>query len=97
MINNINSYFHISAAGTNQIVPVTAGTAGRCTLVAVVVNSTSTGTITLVDNTTGGTPVIGILKASVAEGTYLYNITVSTGLRVGTTGASDITVVYRLQ
>ncbi len=95
MTNNINSYFHISAAGTNQIVPVTSGNPGACTLVAIVVNTTSTGTVTVIDNTTGGTPVVGILKASVVEGTYMYNVSLGSGLRVATTGPSDLTVVYR--
>jgi hypothetical protein len=94
-MNYINAYAHISSATTTQVFT------GACSLVAIIVNATSAGTITIVDNTTGTTPVVGVLKASIAEGTYNYGapagITLSTGLRVITGGASDITVVYRVQ
>ena len=61
---------------------------GQGTLHAVIVNTTAAGTVTLADSK--GT--IAVLKASIAEGTYVYDIDVNT-LTVTQTAASDITVV----
>ena len=61
---------------------------GQGTLHAVVVNTTAAGTVTLADSK--GT--IAVLKASIAEGTYYYDIDVNT-LTVTQTSTSDITVV----
>jgi hypothetical protein len=61
---------------------------GPGTLHAVVVNSTAAGTVTLADSK--GT--IAVLKASIAEGTYTYDIDVGF-LTVTQTAASDITVI----
>lgn len=90
MTNNINSYAHISTSTTTQVF------SGACTLVAIVVNTTAAGSITVADSTSDVTPAIAVLKASVAEGTYMYNCTLGTGLRVITAGASDVTVIYRV-
>lgn len=91
MINNINDYSHISTASTNQVFT------GACTLVAVVVNTTSTGQVTVIDSISSNTsPIVAVLKSSIVEGVYEYNITLATGLRVQSTGTSDITVVYRV-
>lgn len=59
------------------------------TLHSVIVNTTAAGTVTLADSV--GT--IAVLKASIAEGTYVYDVDVSTFLTVTQTAASDITVV----
>jgi len=61
---------------------------GQGTLHAIVVNTTAAGTVTVADSK--GT--IAVLKASIAEGTYYYDIDVNT-LTVTQTAASDITVV----
>lgn len=90
MINNINSYAHIATNTTTQVVT------GACTLVAIVVNTTAAGAITIADSTSTTTPTVAILKASIGEGTYMYNVTLSSGIRVVTAGASDITVIYRI-
>jgi hypothetical protein len=60
---------------------------GPGTLHSVIVNTTAAGTVTLADSK--GT--IAVLKASIAEGTYYYDIDVNT-LTVTQTAASDITV-----
>ena len=60
---------------------------GQGTLHSVIVNATAAGTVTLADSK--GT--IAVLKASIAEGTYYYDIDVNT-LTVTQTAASDITV-----
>ena len=92
MINNINSYKHIATATTTQVFT------GRATLVAIVVNTTAAGAITIYDEIGADvTNSIGILQASVLPGTFLYNITMGKGIKIVTAGASDVTIVYRLQ
>lgn len=63
---------------------------GACSVHAVVVNTTAAGTITLSDS--AGT--IAVLKASIAEGTYVYDAACSGYLGVAVAAASDITVLY---
>ncbi len=89
MINVINGYKNITTATTTQIF------SDACTLERIVVNTTSGGSIVIIDNTTGSTPTVGTLKANIAEGTYWYGVTMSKGIRIITNGASDITVVWR--
>jgi hypothetical protein len=81
-------YTYISSATTTQV------NAGRTRLIRVVVNTTAAGAISIIDNTSGSTVNVASLKASIAEGTYYYGITLTTGLRVITAGASDVTVVW---
>ena len=63
---------------------------GDGTLHAVVVNTTAAGAITLSD--ADGT--IAVLKASVAEGTYVYGAACAGHIGVNLAGASDVTVLY---
>jgi len=63
---------------------------GGGVLRSVVVNTTAAGTVTLAD--AKGT--IAVLKASIAEGTYYFDIDVVGVLTVTQTAASDITVVH---
>lgn len=81
-------YAHIASATTTQVAT------GRALLKAIVVNSTAAGTITVVDETSGSTPVVAVLKASVVEGTYIFECVMAKGIRIITAGASDITVIY---
>jgi hypothetical protein len=91
MNNNGNySYAYIASATTTQV----ATGAGR-TLVAITVNTTSVGAISIIDGVSGTTPNIGTLKASIPEGTYWYNVAIRAGIRIVTAGASDITVIYK--
>lgn len=62
---------------------------------AITINTTAAGAITVYDNTAGAGTKIATLKASVVEGTYLYDIVFRTGLTIVTAAASDITVSYR--
>ena len=91
MINNINSYTYISTATATQVYT------GACTLVALVVNATAAGTVSIIDGTSGVLPTVGQLKASVVEGTYEYNVTMGNGLRINTAAASNVTVVWRVK
>ncbi len=83
-------YTYISTATTTQVEP----SQGR-TLVAITVNTTSAGAIGIIDGASGTTVNVGQLKASVAEGTYWYNVVMSKGIRIVTAGASDITVITK--
>lgn len=60
----------------------------------ITINTTSAGSITVYDNTAASGTTIGVLKLSVLEGTYEYDLAFATGLTIVTAGASDITVVY---
>lgn len=92
MINNINSYKYIATNTTTQVFT------GRATLVAIVVNTTAAGAITIYDEAgSATTTIVGILQASILPGTYLYNVTCGKGIKIVTAASSDITVVYRLQ
>jgi hypothetical protein len=90
MINTINAYANITTGTTTQVFT------GACTLVAIVVNTTAAGSIKIIDGTSGSTANVGTLKSSVVEGTYLYNISLASGIRIITASASDVTIVYRV-
>ena len=62
---------------------------------AIIVNSAAAGAITVYDGTSTSGTKIATLKASVAEGTYMYNVKFSTGLRVEMASNPNITVSYR--
>lgn len=64
-------------------------------LARIVVGETAAGASTLYDNTAGSGTIVGVLKASIVEGTYEFNVAFATGLTVVTAGASKITVVWR--
>lgn len=81
-------YTNITTNTTTQVFT------GRGRLHSIVIGTTAAGAISLIDNTAGTTANIGTMKASIAEGTYLYDISISKGLRIVTAGASDITVCW---
>lgn len=88
-----NNFLYKNLTGTTNAI---LGT-GIGTLHSIVVNSTSTSPIVLRDGTNSGTTaVIGTLKASVAEGTYLYDCVFGTGLRVELLSNSDVTVTFNV-
>ena len=63
-------------------------------LYAVNVNTTAAGTITIYDGIDANGTVIAVLKTSVEEHSYIYEVAVSKGITVVTAASSDITVVY---
>jgi hypothetical protein len=90
-VRNYDRSVNITTATTTQV------KTGRGTLKSVVINKpVAAATVTLVDNTAGVTPVIGLitLTADLKPFTLPFNLRFSTGLRVITSGATDITVVY---
>jgi hypothetical protein len=88
-MNHGDEYTHIA---TNATTNISLGT-NRIILKAIVVNTTAAGTITVKD----GSGTVAIMKASIAEGTYLFGhngIVIGGGCTVVTAAASDITVVW---
>ncbi len=85
MYNNRQyQYTLISGVSQNQIFT------GRGTFHGVVVGSTSIAALKIGDAITGTSSTVGTLKASIAEGDYLYDASISAGLRItldGTTSA----------
>lgn len=87
-IERSHAYNHISSATT------TTAKSGAGILRSIVVNTTAAGTITVYDNTAGSGTVIAVLKASIVENSYIYDLAFTTGLTIVTAAASDLTVVY---
>lgn len=86
-MNNANSY--ISTATTTQVYT------GPCRLVRVVIGETAAGAITIEDDNASVTgPTVAVLKASIVEGVYDFDIAMANGIKVTTAGASKLTVVY---
>jgi hypothetical protein len=81
-----NKYKYISSATTT-----TFGAQPTGVLHSVVVGETSAGSITISD----AVGTIAVLKASIAEGTYVFDVAYTKNLVVVTTGASKITVNYK--
>lgn len=88
-VENRYNYYNITSANTYAI----KATSGF--LHSITVNTTAAGSIIAYDNTSGAAPIIATLKASVVEGTYIYDVAFTTGLTIVTAAASDITVSYR--
>jgi hypothetical protein len=79
---------YIAGAATTQVF----SGAGR--LHSIVVGTSVAATISIIDNTTGTTVNLGLIGASPGAGTFVFNCSVTTGLRIITAGASTITVIY---
>lgn len=75
---------YISTATTTNV------TTARSVLRRIVLGETAAGAITIQDK---NAVVVGVLKASIAEGTYEFDVTMA-GITVITAGASKLTVVY---
>ena len=89
-IDTIPAFEHKNVASATTTVVAS----GPAVLHNVTVNSTAAGTITIYDNTAASGTKIATLKASVAEGSYRFNVRCRTGLTVVTAAASDITVSF---
>ena len=83
-----NQYTYLAAQATTQVAT------GRGILHSIVVGETAAGAISIIDNTSGSTANIGTLKASIVEGTYLFDVVFSKGLRIDLAAASKITVCW---
>lgn len=84
-------FAYISGAATTQV------KSGAGILHAIIVNtSVAAATISVIDNTSGSTVNIALITLTAIEPHCLiYNLSFATGLRIITSGATDITVIYR--
>lgn len=80
-------YAYISSATTTQV------DTGQGQLIRIIVGESTATALQIIDGTSGSTTNLGELKASVAEGTYEFNVQYATGLRI-VSGAGKYTVVY---
>lgn len=71
-------------------------TTGRTTLISAVVGSgaSQVGKYQFIDNITGTTTNIAELKQAIAAGVYEFNCSISLGLRIVMSGATNLTVMY---
>ena len=81
-------YHYIDDASTHQLFT------GRGMLHSIVITEAAAGTIKIIDGTSGSTANVATLKASLAEGTYKFDCSISTGLRIITGAATKITVMW---
>jgi len=79
---------YISTATTTTV------KSGAGVLHAIVLGETAAGAITIYDNTAASGTTIGVLKASIVEGTYIFDRAFATGLTIVTAGASKLHVSY---
>ena len=84
------TYFntYISTATT------TAVKSGQGKLKSITVGETAAGAITIYDNTAASGTVICVLKASIVEQTFTFDIQFNTGLTILTAAASKLQVSY---
>lgn len=86
------SYTYITSATTTQV------KSGKGILHKIVLNKpVASSTIKLIDNTTGTTANIAIITntSDVKPYELIYDCRFSTGLRIVTSGADDITVIWQ--
>lgn len=85
----MDAYQYIATATTTNVF---VGT-GR--LKKIILGETAAGAITVYDEVAGGTTrIVAILKASIVEGDYEFDIALGQGLQIVTGAASKLTVVY---
>jgi hypothetical protein len=85
----MDSYRYLAGAATYDIF------SGQGRLKKIILTETAAGTITIYDEATGGTTsIVGLLKASIVEGEYEFNVALSKGLQIVFAAASKATVVY---
>ena len=90
-----NNYYYIKS---NYAAGYTVSTE-PCVLKSIIVNVSTAVTVGIIDNTSGTTVNVGRIGTLAKTGSYLYNVQLTTGLRIVVTGVStitpDITVVTR--
>lgn len=86
------TFAHITTATTTQVV------SRPCTLISIIFNKpVASSTVKLIDNTSGSTVNIGTITNTTDVKPYMlfYGVHLTTGLRIITDQADDITVVYQ--
>lgn len=88
-------YTYISTQTSTNVTDMASGIPTTAKLVRVVVGETAAGAISIYDALPSATTTtVGVLKASIAEGTYEFGVTFSRGIQVVTAGSSKICVVW---
>lgn len=64
---------------------------------SIVLGETAAGAITVYDGISAASPAVvkAVLKASIVEGTYLFDFAFTQGLTIVTAGASKLTVNFK--
>jgi hypothetical protein len=85
------SYRYIATGTTTQV------KTGSGILHKIVINTPVAGTINIIDNTAGSTTNVGLITMTADVKPYAleYNCRFSTGLRIITSVAADVTVIYQ--
>lgn len=83
------SFLNVTAAQTSRI------KTGPGVLHGITVGTAAAGSIIAYDALTAVAPIIGTLKSSIGEGTYLFDCEFKVGLTIVTAAATLITVTYR--
>lgn len=78
------------ATNTTTVVKATPGF-----LHSITVGETAAGAITVYDNTSAAGTIVAVLKASIAEQTFVFDVICGTGITVVTAAASKISVSWR--
>lgn len=76
---------NITSATTTQV-------SGKSNGIAIQVNASLTGAITVIDNTTGSTPVIATITNPTVGSYFQYRGKFNTGVRITTSATCDITI-----
>lgn len=91
LVRDDYKYTHISTATTTQAFT------GNGRLIRVVLNEATSGAVTIYDETgSGNSTVVAIIASSTAAQFLDYGVKLTTGLKVITAGADDITLVWTL-
>ena len=89
MFNEAHNSAYISTATTTTV------KSGAGKLHSITLGETAAGAITIYDNTEASGTVLAVLKASVAEQTFTFDVAFATGLTIVTAAASKLNVSYR--
>lgn len=68
---------------------------GRGVLHTITIGETAAGAITIYDNSAASGTTLAVLKASVAEQTFTFDLCFDTGLTITTAGSSKLTVTWQ--
>lgn len=96
--DSTNDVMKVEERFSNAYISAIATTAIKASagfLHAITVGETAAGAITVYDNTIGAGTIIAVLKASIVEQTFIFDVNFTVGLTIVTAAASKISVSYR--
>lgn len=85
-------HYHHNYIATNTTTVVKTGPG---VLHTITLGETAAGAITVYDNTAASGTILAVLKASIAEQTFAFDLEFKIGLTIVTAGASKLTVAYQ--